>query len=358
MEKLGNAVRNIQANFVTKEPVFFFDNAFNSYFFLILNTAVSFKIHKSIKPCLITTRAHCPKFVEAASMLAKMGIISVMYIKPGIDGSFVPSSIKTLINENTCLISFSHANPDVGTLLNLQEMGQIAHERQIPTHIDLSYSFANSPFALDANNVDILTMDLQIPLKTAMSFAIVNRDFIKGYKVDLACFSLIRDLTMDTINRIVSAVEMFEEYQKKRRASIKAIGSKKKHFIDILTKKFPLLPEPETDENYGLYIIGNNTNTVPDILALSFLKKKGNAFSNVLLYRHMDKYKPYISLGSYPVDKYNGTSDIINALDIPSAIKKGTIVVRFSEQLSKDQLNKMAECYIKGVEGQLADVSI
>ena len=73
-------------------------------------------------------------------------------------GHFDLGDVKNAIQEDTVLISIQHANPEIGTIQPIQEIGSICKENDILFHSDCVQSFGKVDFTQIAKCVDSLTI--------------------------------------------------------------------------------------------------------------------------------------------------------------------------------------------------------
>ncbi len=81
----------------------------------------------------------------------------VSYITPDRNGMIQPQQLLDTITPQTRLISLTHVNNETGTLLDVQEIGKIAHSRNILFHLDASQSLARVPLDVSCLRVDLVS---------------------------------------------------------------------------------------------------------------------------------------------------------------------------------------------------------
>ena len=69
--------------------------------------------------------------------------------------------LKQSIRPDTILVSIIHGNNEIGTIQDLQKIGQICKERNVYFHTDASQSFTKTEIDLSKLNVDLLTASSQ-----------------------------------------------------------------------------------------------------------------------------------------------------------------------------------------------------
>lgn len=77
----------------------------------------------------------------------------------GVDkfGKLNLDELKKTIRPDTILVSIIHGNNEIGTIQDLQKIGQICKERGVYFHTDASQSFTKTPIDLSTLNIDLLT---------------------------------------------------------------------------------------------------------------------------------------------------------------------------------------------------------
>jgi cysteine desulfurase len=71
-------------------------------------------------------------------------------------GSLEPSAVEAALRPNTALVSLIHGQNEVGTVLPLEEVGEICSARDIPYHVDASQSFGKVPVSVRRLKADFL----------------------------------------------------------------------------------------------------------------------------------------------------------------------------------------------------------
>jgi cysteine desulfurase len=66
--------------------------------------------------------------------------------------------LKKSIRKDTILVSIQHANQEVGTIQNIEEIGKICRGKKVFFHVDASQSFLKISIDTDKMNIDLLTI--------------------------------------------------------------------------------------------------------------------------------------------------------------------------------------------------------
>lgn len=89
--------------------------------------------------------------------LEKQGY-EVTYVPVDGDGLVNPADVKAALRDDTVLITIMHANPEMGAVQPIAEIGAMAREAKVPFHTDAVASTGNIPVDVDEMNVDLLSM--------------------------------------------------------------------------------------------------------------------------------------------------------------------------------------------------------
>ena len=106
---------------------------------------------------IITSCFEHPAVLEVCRYLAKQGY-EITYLPVTRDGLVQPDAVRDAIKKETVLISIMHANNEIGTIEPLQEIGEIAEEKDIYFHSDGVQSVGKIPVDVNALGLDALSM--------------------------------------------------------------------------------------------------------------------------------------------------------------------------------------------------------
>ncbi len=74
------------------------------------------------------------------------------------DGKVDPEDVRRAIRSDTVLVSVMHANPEIGTVEPIEEVGRIARERGVLFHTDATASAGHIPLDVRAAGADLVTL--------------------------------------------------------------------------------------------------------------------------------------------------------------------------------------------------------
>ena len=106
---------------------------------------------------VITTAIEHPAVLHTVKALEKRDV-SVSYVRVGPSGVVDPGDVARAIRPETVLISVMHANNELGTIQPLEEIGRLAHEREIYFHTDAVQSVGKTPVDVEKLGVDLLSL--------------------------------------------------------------------------------------------------------------------------------------------------------------------------------------------------------
>jgi cysteine desulfurase len=106
---------------------------------------------------IITSAIEHPAVLAPCRFLERLGG-SVTYLPVDRTGRIDPEDVRRAITPQTILISVMHANNEVGTIQQIDEIGAIAREHGIRFHTDAAQSVGKIPTKVDKLGVDLFTI--------------------------------------------------------------------------------------------------------------------------------------------------------------------------------------------------------
>ncbi len=105
---------------------------------------------------IITSSAEHTAVVKTCKFLESIGF-KVTYLPVDKYGMVDPADVKKNITEKTILVSIMHANNEVGTINDIEEIGKITNEMGVLFHSDAVQTFTKLPIDVEKCKVDLLT---------------------------------------------------------------------------------------------------------------------------------------------------------------------------------------------------------
>lgn len=238
------------------------------------------------------------------------------------------------INENTRMVSIMHVNNELGTVQNLEEIGNIIKSKNRNTifHVDGIQGFCKVPINIKKCKIDVYTISGHKIHGPKGVGAIYIRDGI-NLKPILIGGGQERNMSSGTENMpgIVALGEMAEIVNKDIEENFQKIYDLKKYLMDKLNSVEDIIIN-STLENSSPYILNIS---IKDIRA------------EVLLH-YLEMEKIYISTGS--ACGKNKRSRIVDAINLPKGYEDGTIRISFSKNSTLEDVDIFYKYLVKYIE--------
>jgi len=101
---------------------------------------------------IITTRIEHPAILSTCDFLERLGY-RITYLEVDKDGWLAPEKLQKAITDDTILVSIMMANNEVGTIMPIEELCNVAHERGILFHTDAVQAIGK--IKVDVQKLDI-----------------------------------------------------------------------------------------------------------------------------------------------------------------------------------------------------------
>lgn len=177
---------------------------------IIINCAVNaYKKIRKIKPHVVISSVEHESILKHTRSLLDSDQIELTIIKPNSYGCILSEHINNAVKSNTCLVSITYINKELGSVNNIEKISTILHEKKIPLHSDCTYLFGKHKLDLTKTNIDAATISFdKINGPNGVGALIINNDFYNGYK--LYEHSIVFEDKYNNIPCIASAVEAFK----------------------------------------------------------------------------------------------------------------------------------------------------
>jgi cysteine desulfurase len=107
---------------------------------------------------IITTKIEHDCILNTCKWLEKQGA-KVTYLDVDKEGFVNPEHIEKAITNKTFLVTIIHANNEVGTIQNLEEIGKICKQKGVLFHTDACQSFTKIPINVKKQNLSLVTLN-------------------------------------------------------------------------------------------------------------------------------------------------------------------------------------------------------
>ena len=95
--------------------------------------------------------------INACRDLEKAGLDLTVLPVDG-EGRVDPATLRSTLSTDTALVSIAAANPEIGTVQPLKEIGRVTRAAGVPLHVDGVGALGRVPLGVDAMGIDLLTM--------------------------------------------------------------------------------------------------------------------------------------------------------------------------------------------------------
>ncbi len=95
--------------------------------------------------------------LHSARALEKQGY-QVTYLDVDSDGFLDLDKLRESITSETILVSIQHANQEIGTIQDIENIGLICHEKEVLFHSDATHTFPRIPLDVKKIPVDLITV--------------------------------------------------------------------------------------------------------------------------------------------------------------------------------------------------------
>ncbi|MDP7521223.1 MAG: aminotransferase class V-fold PLP-dependent enzyme, partial [Candidatus Pacearchaeota archaeon] len=107
---------------------------------------------------IITTKIEHDSILNVCRFLEKQGV-KVTYLDVDNEGFINIDDLKKTITEKTIVVSIIHGNNEIGTIQNLERIGEICKEREVLFHTDACQSFTKTEIDAKKQNLDLITLN-------------------------------------------------------------------------------------------------------------------------------------------------------------------------------------------------------
>lgn len=107
---------------------------------------------------IITTKIEHDSILNVCKWLESQGA-KLTYLNVDKEGFVNLEELKKSLTDKTFLVSVIHANNEIGTIQNLEEIGKICKEKGVLFHTDACQSFTKTPIDVKRQNIDLATLN-------------------------------------------------------------------------------------------------------------------------------------------------------------------------------------------------------
>lgn len=107
---------------------------------------------------LVTSVIEHKAVIDTARYLEKEEGVRVSWLEPNAEGCITPEALKAVISNETALVSLMAVNNEIGSINDLQTLGDIAHAHGAAFHVDAAQAIGHIPIDVSRLPIDMLSM--------------------------------------------------------------------------------------------------------------------------------------------------------------------------------------------------------
>lgn len=251
----------------------------------------------------------------------------VAYIWPDQNGIITPDALRSIITNQTILVSVMYVNNELGTIQPIQELCEIAHAHNALFHTDAVQAVGHTEIDVKKLGVDILSASAhKFNGPKGIGFLYIR----KGVKLSPYTNGGAQEFGLRAGTENVASIVGMAIALKNNIEALKANREKVKSLEDLLIDKL--------DKSQIPYIRNGSHQTQPGIISLSFEGKDGEA----ILHR-MDLNGISISTGSACDSKNTEISHVLRSIKMEESYARGTIRISLGKDNSKDDVDAIVQ---------------
>ncbi len=110
------------------------------------------------KARIITTKIERKPILDVFKTLEAMGCYEAVYINVDDEGFVKMGGLEKAIDDNTALVAVQHANPEIGTLQDIAQIGAMCRQKGAIFYVDATQSFMKVHIDVNKMNIDVLSL--------------------------------------------------------------------------------------------------------------------------------------------------------------------------------------------------------
>ena len=288
---------------------------------------------------IITSKIEHKAVLDPCRQLEREGF-EVTYLDPNEDGVITLDMLKKHIKDQTILVSLMHINNELGSVTDIEEIGNFTRENNIVFHVDAAQSTGKVNIDLSNLNVDLMSFSghktygpkgigalyVRRKPRVRLEALIHGGGHERGFRAG----------TLAT-HQIVGMGEAFKIAKDEMEEDNKHI----KKLSDIFYKEISEIEE--------IFLNGNEKNKVPNITNVSFAYIEGESLIMAL-------QDVAVSSGSACTSASLEPSYVLRALGRPDELAHSSIRFSFGRFTTEEEVRSVAET-TKKVVAQLRELS-
>jgi len=280
---------------------------------------------------IISTAIEHPAVLETLKFLGGIGF-EITYLGVDSNGQISLDELSKAIREDTIVISIMTANNEIGTILPIAQVGEIAKEKGILLHTDAVQAVGSIPIDVVQMNVDMLTLSGH---KLGAPKGVGALYIKKGLKLPIYIHGGGQENGKRSGTENVAAIVALAAALEHRVSRLPLVELEKKR--NRLIREVLKIPRSS--------LTGDPKNRLPSIASFVFEAVEGEAMLLML-----DQYGICGSSGSACSSGSLDPSHVLLAIGLPHEIAHGSLRLSLSEDSTDEEIDFVVEKLTQVVE--------
>jgi cysteine desulfurase len=294
---------------------------------------VSAAMEKKGKHIIVSSIEHF-SILNSVKRLAQAGF-EVTYVPVDKDGLVSPEDVRSVIRDDTALVSIQHANPEIGTVQPIKEIAQIVHEKGALFHTDAVASAGMINTRIEELGVDLLTFSSAQMHGPKGAAALYIR---KGTRITPQIEGGVQENGKRAGTENVAGIVGFGK------AAEAAAAGMDKNYLKINRLRDKIINSLPEKIQY-VYLNGHPQRRLPNNVNFSVEFIEGES-----MFLMLDQKGIMVASGSACASKSLRMSHVLSSLNIDPAVAQGSIVITLSKYNTEDEINILLKEFPKIVE--------
>ncbi len=320
---------------VDKEEIIFTSGATEADNMAIMGVCKANRIKKSDTNVghIITTKIEHKAVLNTCRHLENIGY-EVTYLDVDENGLLSLDSVENSIKDNTILISVMSVNNEIGTIMPINEIGKLAHSRNILFHTDAVQGFGK--ISIDIDNIDLMSISGH-KIQASKGVGVLYKR--KGIEFEKSIFGGTQEYGMRPGTENVAGIASMG-------VAVKNIIDEFNSGINIeIRKKRDYLLENIINKLDGVEINGDLDRRVANNINISIEGVEG-----VVLVDQLSRDGIFVSTGSACNASIIEPSYVLKALNKDDEIALSSIRMTLDKSITYEDLDYVVEKIVENVE--------
>ncbi|MDF1539863.1 MAG: cysteine desulfurase family protein [Candidatus Thorarchaeota archaeon] len=240
--------------------------------------------------------------------------------------------LKTLIREDTVLVSIQHGNAEIGTLQPIEDIAKITKSAGILFHTDASQTYMKVPIDTEKTMVDLITIDAHLIHGPKGVGALYIR---RGTRIDRLHEGGDEERRLRPGVENIPAIVGFG----------KAVEIWRPEDVNHIEELRLYLTQKVEKGISDIRLTGHQERRIPGLFSMLVEFIEGES-----MLVQLDMFGFSVSTGSACSSKTLQGSHILKAIGLPPELSHGSLRVSFSRFNTKNEIDEFIETLIPGVE--------